>query len=232
MARLRATNEADLKRPEQSLVSDTDQLAMRWGVLLGLLLIVFILEPVFGSSLRTEMASMALLQFSVVGAILLSAPLLRFRLLFIGLSTIWFLATVAALASGQLGGTAAVLSAAMLVASLVATFANLIKRSHGDIEALLGAVFGYLLLAIFWAVLFVRIERWQPGSFSFAEQSDLSSTMIYYSLVTLTTLGYGDVLPSTPIAEVAAGLEAVVGVLYVAVMIGSIVGTYQSRRPG
>jgi voltage-gated potassium channel len=134
--------------------------------------------------------------------------------------------------NAQLQGTVAVLSAALLAASLVVTIGNLLKQGRDDIEALLGGIFGYLLLAIVWAVLFVWIERWKPGSFVFAEQSDLSSTMIYHSLVTLTTLGYGDVLPSTPIARLAAGLEAVVGVLYIAVMIGSIVGTYKSRGTG
>jgi len=230
--RLKATSEANLKRTQQSFVSDKDHLGVRWGILLGMLLTVFILKPVFGSSLLTEMASIALLQLSVVGALLISATPRRFRVFFFGLSGIWFLASELALVNAQLQGTVAVLSAALLAASLVVTFGNLLKRGRDDIEALLGGIFGYLLLAIVWAVLFVWIERWNPGSFVFAEQSDLSSTMIYHSLVTLTTLGYGDVLPSTPIARLAAGLEAVVGVLYIAVMIGSIVGTYKSRGTG
>jgi len=202
---------------------------MRWGILLGLLLTVFFIKPVFGSSLLTEMVSIAMLQFTVVGALLISAPSRRFRVMFLGLSGIWFLASELALVNARFDGTVAVLSAALLAASLIVTFGNLMKRGHGDIEALLGGIFGYLLLSMVWAVLFVWIERWKPGSFVIAEQSDLSSTMIYYSLVTLTTLGYGDVLPRTPIAELVSGLEAVVGVLYVAVMIGSIVGTYRNR---
>jgi voltage-gated potassium channel len=202
---------------------------MRWGILLGLLLTVFFIKPVFGSSLLTEMVSIAMLQFTVVGALLISAPSRRFRVMFLGLSGIWFLASELALVNARFDGTVAVLSAALLAASLIVTFGNLMKRGHGDIEALLGGIFGYLLLSMVWAVLFVWIERWEPGSFVIAEQSDLSSTMIYYSLVTLTTLGYGDVLPRTPIAELVSGLEAVVGVLYVAVMIGSIVGTYRNR---
>ena len=202
---------------------------MRWGILLGLLLTVFFIKPVFGSSLLTEMVSIAMLQFTVVGALLISAPSRRFRVMFLGLSGIWFLASELALVNARFDGTVAVLSAALLAASLIVTFGNLMKRGHGDIEALLGGIFGYLLLSMVWAVLFVWIERWKPGSFVIPEQSDLSSTMIYYSLVTLTTLGYGDVLPRTPIAELVSGLEAVVGVLYVAVMIGSIVGAYGNR---
>jgi voltage-gated potassium channel len=218
-----------MKRSEQPLASDKDQQGMRWGILLGLLLTVFFIKPVFGSSLLTEMVSIAMLQFTVVGALLISAPSRRFRVMFLGLSGIWFLASELALVNARFDGTVAVLSAALLAASLIVTFGNLMKRGHGDIEALLGGIFGYLLLSMVWAVLFVWIERWEPGSFVISEQSDLSSTMIYYSLVTLTTLGYGDVLPRTPIAELVSGLEAVVGVLYVAVMIGSIVGTYRNR---
>ena len=83
------------------------------------------------------------------------------------------------------------------------------------------------MLGMVWAMLFIQIESWQPGSISFTDGADIWSTSIYYSLVTLTSLGYGDILPISPLARVVAGLEAVVGVLYIAVMIGSIVGTYK-----
>ncbi|MEM9499932.1 MAG: potassium channel family protein, partial [Pseudomonadota bacterium] len=109
-------------------------------------------------------------------------------------------------------------------------FANLIKREDVDVEGLLEGIYGYFLLAMVWAILFVQIERWLPGAFRLPDGRDLSVEMIYFSLVTLTTLGYGDVLPVAPAAQFAAGMEAAVGVLYVAVLIGSMVGSYQSRR--
>lgn len=114
-----------------------------------------------------------------------------------------------------------------MIAALWATFANLVNAREGNIDNLMGAVFGYLLLAVAWAILYRQMERLHPGSFAIEEGADLSSSMIHFSLVTLTTLGYGDILPQTRPAEIAAGLEAVVGVLYIAVMVGSIVGTYQ-----
>ena len=52
--------------------------------------------------------------------------------------------------------------------------------------------------------------------------------MLYYSIVTLTTLGYGDILPTNSLAMMAAGFESIVGVLYIAVMIGSIVGNLKA----
>ena len=103
------------------------------------------------------------------------------------------------------------------------------RRGQGDVDTLLGAIFGYLLLAMAWAMLFIQIERWRPGSFSVPEGSDVWSSMLYYSIVTLTTLGYGDVLPISDLARMAAGFEAVIGVLYIAVMVGTIVGNMNTR---
>ena len=49
---------------------------------------------------------------------------------------------------------------------------------------------------------------------------------LYYSLVTMTTLGYGDVVPTTPVTEMAASMQALVGQLYVAVLIARLVGLH------
>ena len=204
--------------------------SIRWAVLLGLHLVAFVLEPVSGSSKASEAISLGLFQIAVVGALFISATPSRFRKLCLGVSALWFVASIVAVSLVPLNGLVATLSVILLVASLIATFGNLIRRGKRDLDRLLGAVFGYLLLAMVWAVLFVQIERWSPGSFVLPDQTDLWSTMIYYSLVTLTTLGYGDVLPATPLAQIAAGLEAVVGVLYIAVMVGSIVGAFSSRN--
>ena len=76
----------------------------------------------------------------------------------------------------------------------------------------------------------VQIERSHPGSFLLPDGSDSWAIMLYYSLVTMTTLGYGDILPLTPLAMMAAGFEAVIGVLYIAVMVGSIVGNLKANR--
>ncbi|WP_432653391.1 potassium channel family protein [Ruegeria atlantica] len=64
---------------------------------------------------------------------------------------------------------------------------------------------------------------------AFPSDADLWSASIYFSLVTLTPLGYGDILPVSAVARISAGFEAVSGVLYIAIMIGSIVGTYRQE---
>jgi hypothetical protein len=107
-------------------------------------------------------------------------------------------------------------------------------------DTLAGAMCVYLLLGVIWAMMFALIESVQPGSFlvggeSVADahggQEGEMAQFLYLSFVTLTTVGYGDILPTTPVARRVAVLEAVVGQLYVAVLIARLVSQRVSARP-
>jgi hypothetical protein len=90
-----------------------------------------------------------------------------------------------------------------------------------------GAILAYLLLGIAWGCLNTLIEAAAPGSYSFPpnmEPGQTASVLIYHSFVTLTTLGYGDILPLTRITRTSAYMEAVTGVMYTAILIAGLVG--------
>jgi voltage-gated potassium channel Kch len=77
----------------------------------------------------------------------------------------------------------------------------------------------------------------QPGSYqtngpplSTLSNAMLIATFQYFSTVTLTTVGFGDIVPVTPAARLATGLEAIVGQLYLAVVIATLVGRAAARR--
>ena len=95
-----------------------------------------------------------------------------------------------------------------------------------------GALCFYLLLGVIWASLFTAMETLQPGSFLFEGESmslrsdNLYGDFIYYSFVTMTTLGYGDIAPSSHPARALSSLEAVMGQLYIAVLIARLVGLH------
>lgn len=110
------------------------------------------------------------------------------------------------------------------------TFAALFHEAKADGDALAGAIFGYFLLAFFWAALFGALESWAPGSFALSDVGDAAGQFLYFSLVTITTLGYGDILPLSNAARILAGLESVVGTLYLAILIGRIVGSFKPKR--
>jgi Ion channel. len=84
----------------------------------------------------------------------------------------------------------------------------------------------YLLIAIMWAFAYSVLESIQPGSFAIGEdQIEVGKRLyIYYSFVTITTLGYGDISPTTDLANSFSFLEAVTGQLYLAILIARLVG--------
>ena len=96
-----------------------------------------------------------------------------------------------------------------------------------------GAILSYLLLGIAWGALNTFIELVSPGSFSFSSDFDLSnkgSALIYHSFVTLTTLGYGEILPLTRATRTSAYLEAVTGVMYCAILVAGLVSNIRRRN--
>lgn len=201
----------------------------RWEILLTILLLAIAVEPIAGSTAAANLVALALFQIVVVATLLKSVKRNGYRGLGLALAFMWFGISVLALFTHQVHGVVAVFSGAMLLGALYVTFRNLLQRETGDFDALVGSIFGYVLLAMVWAMFYVQIERWHPGSLAIPADADLWSSSIYFSLVTLTSLGYGDILPLSAIARIAAGFEAVGGVLYIAIMIGSIVGTYRQK---
>jgi hypothetical protein len=97
-----------------------------------------------------------------------------------------------------------------------------------------GAVAAYLLLGLTWAYVYALVEFQAPGSLRFPDSAApgqnlprLRADVAYFSFTTLTTLGYGDILPVSPFARSMAVLEALVGQLFVATLIARLV----SLRP-
>jgi voltage-gated potassium channel len=104
------------------------------------------------------------------------------------------------------------------------------------IDSFFATVAAYLLLALLFTQLYLCLITWDPASFSLPVEIAgrpvhlLQADMTYFSLVTLATVGYGDVLPVTHTARMLAMFQAVVGQFYVAVVVALFVSMYSSRR--
>jgi hypothetical protein len=105
--------------------------------------------------------------------------------------------------------------------------------SHHEVtrDLIVGAAVVYLLMALMWTFIFVVVETLHPGSFNLPEGLDIVATrqFVYYSFVTLTTLGYGDITPITSLARSLCILEAVIGQLYLVVQVAWLVGVHVSQ---
>ena len=104
-----------------------------------------------------------------------------------------------------------------------------------DVNRIMGAVCVYLLLGIMWAIAYAVVYSLDPGAFSGAIKANVgtwNAQWIYYSFVTLTTLGYGDILPVSATARALAYSQAIFGVFYMAVLVALLVGAYQAEAAG
>lgn len=98
---------------------------------------------------------------------------------------------------------------------------------------IIGAVCIYLLLGVMWSIFYGVTEYFQPGSFrglTEAVSPAWNPDWVYYSFVTLTTLGYGDITPLTQTARSLSFVEAVVGQFYIAVLVAGLVSAYISAK--
>lgn len=88
----------------------------------------------------------------------------------------------------------------------------------------------YLLLGLLWATLYLTIDAFSPGSIQIGSHpADRQTELLYFSLVTLSTIGYGDIVPLSGEARILAALEGVTGVLYIAITVALLVGRFRSE---
>ena len=120
-----------------------------------------------------------------------------------------------------------VLGAAVLCLTAVLIIFHVLRAEQITSQKIYGALSAYLLIGIIWTLLFMILEFLVPGSFQMGQETDLrTSQMLYYSFVTLTTLGYGDVVPILPAARSMATLEALMGQLYLVIVVARLVALH------
>ena len=100
-----------------------------------------------------------------------------------------------------------------------------------DVEVLAAGVATYLVIGLVWAMLYLLVDVIDPKAFQLPSgQAFGGFDALYFSFVTLTTIGYGDISPVAPVARMLAILEAVMGILFPAVLIARLVAMYTGRE--
>jgi hypothetical protein len=137
----------------------------------------------------------------------------------------WLFAAAGLAAWREVFTLAAVIALCCVVLALV--------LRHGPITTrrIEGAIAVSLLLGFAWAHAYELVALWHPGAFAGAVEGTGFKPLTYYSFVTLTTMGYGDIMPVHPLARALAVLEALTGQLYLAILLARLVSLgIQSRR--
>jgi voltage-gated potassium channel len=120
-----------------------------------------------------------------------------------------------------------------LLAGCVFGILRFVFRSRRvTVDNIIGAVVAYLLVAVMFAVVDMLLLHIDPKSFRLPDVEGMDvvrSDLLYFSLVTIVTIGYGDIVPVTPIARMVAAFEGVVGQFYVAAVVAMLVARYISQ---
>jgi len=114
-----------------------------------------------------------------------------------------------------------------------ASFRKVLFTDKLTFDRVIGAICIYLMLGSVWAIMYAFLELVNPGSFnglSAVNPQDWNSDWLYFSFVTLTTLGYGDITPASHTAKVLVYTEAIFGTFYMAVMVAGLVSGYLSAK--
>jgi Ion channel len=124
----------------------------------------------------------------------------------------------------------------VLVAFVVVNLLRFVLRASSvDVEVLCASISAYLMLGLIWTMAYWLVEQLTPGAFAFNTTTGTKETMqgfnaFYFSFITLSTVGYGDITPVSKVARMLAAMEAMIGLLYVAVLIARLVGLYSTPK--
>ena len=124
----------------------------------------------------------------------------------------------------------------VLIAFVVANLLRFVLRAPSvNLDVLCASLSAYLMLGIIWTIAYWLVDQLTPGgAFAFntggEKQSMRGFNAFYFSFVTLSTVGYGDITPVSKIARMLAALEAMTGLLYVAVLIARLVSLYSRPK--
>ena len=123
----------------------------------------------------------------------------------------------------------------VLIAFVVANLLRFVLRAPSvNVEVLCASISAYLMLGLLWTLAYWFVDQLTPGAFAFntneGRQSIRGFNAFYFSFVTLSTVGYGDITPVSKVARMLSAMEAMTGLLYVAVLIARLVALYSTPK--
>jgi hypothetical protein len=99
-----------------------------------------------------------------------------------------------------------------------------------DHSVISGSICIYLLLGLIWFFFYQIIYFFDPNAFNHPEELKTRLSLFYFSFTTLTTVGYGDITPINPFAMTFSNMEAIIGQLYLTIVIARLVGLYNPNN--
>ena len=212
---------------------------VRYSSLLAALLLALALPPVLGSIVPAVRVGLTGVLLTALWAVSTQRWALWAGL---ALALPVFLLDWGSLLTGSpaLSAVSSLAAAAFLGLVVVSIASNLMATSRVTADTVIGGICLYLLLGLLWGSAYQVLELLQPGAFLLQGQPLQEAAeagrelyrrpeLLYFSFVTLTTLGYGDMVPASDAARSLSALEAILGQLYVAIFVARLVGLHLAQ---
>jgi Ion channel len=223
-------NEAVVHRVGYLRAVGREYLRRRYAILFYTLLFTVVAVPLVAALELTGTLVEIFLAASLLAAVLPVSTAKGRRILVMIVTAVW----LARLATVWFDHPALLILGLWTLIALFAAASALrfaIRATRVDAEHLYAALSAYLLAGIFFGQFYWVLEQIGPGTFAAAGNFSRMSAL-YFSFVTLATLGYGDIVPRTDIARGLAIVEGVGGQLFLAVMVARLVSLYGRAEPG
>lgn len=117
-------------------------------------------------------------------------------------------------------------SCAFFAMTIVLLMRSMFKSKKVDQDTIIGGICIYLLIGILWGIAYIFFEHHNVNSFALKE----GDSLFYFSYSTLTTLGYGDIVPKSSSVKMVAMFEAICGQVYLAIFVARLVGLHIAAR--
>lgn len=130
----------------------------------------------------------------------------------------------------NIGGGLLLLNGLLVAAGPVLIFDSMRRHPEVSMRTVIGAITVYILFGLFFAFVYRSILLFDPGSFTTSTGTLSPASMQYFSFVTLTTVGFGDITPVSNGARTLVGLQALLGQIYLVTVVAVVVGNLGRRR--
>ena len=209
----------------------------RFGILLAVFLMQLLTAPLFEGSMAAGYAADTAF-YLLLAAAAFSVRNSRFFKLAILLGAGAIAGECASYVSGRIVFLIITnfISCSYLVLVTLLIAASVTRQRSISADTVMGGLCVYVLIGVFWGIIFFNLELLRPGSFDFGMHGphpgmdDKYALIMYYSFVTLLTIGYGDVVAVSSMAQTLTILEGLIGQFYLIFFMATLVGLYVQKR--
>jgi voltage-gated potassium channel Kch len=206
----------------------------RYGVLLLLIIITIVVTVVLRDNTWERFASVTMIGVMLLFALRTSGASMQLQRLAIAFVPVCIVATAIAAGWGEDGQAVRIGIASLMTVLQAAVLLAILRRlaTHLTISwnTILGALCIYLLFGMAYSSAYAIAGHAQDGKLFVQQDAFTSADTIYFSLVTLTTVGYGDLTMRTDLTRIMAAMEALLGQIYLITAVGLLIGNLGRRR--